>query len=297
MDLVALRYFVETARIGNLTKAAEKLKISPSAVHRQIKMLESELGIQLYNRTYYGLTLTSAGNELYSRALEILRLSDETVRKLSGSRYEINEPLSIAFMDDTFSKEIVNYIRGFKQQHPQIKMQLYSGVRKHAKALLENKNADVAYLYYYNTPEGVDYINTGINKPVGILMRADDKLKDKVIDNSVLNNIPLIAPQTEASNKDKPAKSPYDPDKVNIIAETDSLYSFRELVVLGSGYIFCIEPTDANVSGPDLVFRPLYPRHSVDLYLIKKDHPLHEESASAFFEYMRSIYAPAKQEE
>lgn len=294
MDLVALKYFTETARIGNLTKAAEKLEISPSAVYRQLKLLESELGVQLYNRTHYGLTLTSAGRELYVKALEILRLSDETVKLISGKSFVISEPLSIAFMDDTFSKEIVEYIDTFKQQHPQIKMLLYSGVRKHVKDLLESSSADVACLYYYKTPVGVDYIYTGISKPLGILMRRDDKLKDRTIDSSVLYSIPLITPQNEDSNPDQPVNGPYDHSKANIIAETTNIYSFRELAVQGKGYIFCIEPNEPDAGHPDLIFRPLYPRREVKLFFIKKDHPLHAESSSVFFRYLRSVYEPAE---
>lgn len=292
MDLVALRYFTETARIGNLTKAAEKLEISPSAVYRQIKLLESELGVQLYNRTHYGLSLTSAGRELYIKALEILRLSDETVRQISNNTYEIAEPLSVAFMDDTFSKEIVGYMDEFKQRHPQIKMLLYSGVRKHVINLLDSRDADVGCLYYYKIPTNVEYINTGITKPLGILMRADDEMKDSVVDSSVMNRIPLIIPQTERSNPDILDYRPFNQAKANIIAETDNIYSFRALAALGKAYIFCIEPSDPDAVGPDLVFKPLHNAPTVSLYFIKKEHPLHEESASAFFEYLRSIYAP-----
>ena len=290
MDLVALKYFTETARIGNLTKAAEKLEISPSAVYRQLKILESELGVQLYNRTHYGLTLTSAGRELYVKALEILKLSDETVKLISGKSFVITEPLSIAFMDDTCSKEIAEYIDAFKQQNPQIKILLYSGVRKHVKDLLDNNSADVACLYYYKTPVGVDYIYTGISKPLGILMRRDDKLKDRTIDSSVLHSIPLIAPQNDDSNKDQPENTTYNFSKANIIAETANIYSFRELAVLGKGYIFCIEPNEPDGGHPDLIFKPLYPKRDVKLYFIKKDQPSHAESSSMFFRHLRSVY-------
>ncbi len=294
MDLVALKYFTETARIGNLTKAAEKLEISPSAVYRQLKLLESELGVQLYNRTHYGLTLTSAGRELYIKALEILRLSDETVKLISGKSFVISEPLSIAFMDDTFSKEIAVYIDEFKQQNPRIKMLLYSGVRKHVKDLLDSNSADAACLYYYKTPVGVDHIYTGISKPVGLLMHRDDELKDRTIDSSVLKSIPLIVPQDEDSNPDRPDSGPFDRSASNIIAETTNIYSFRELAVLGKGYIFCIEPNEPDAGHPDLIFKPIYPKREAKLYFIKKDHPLHAESSSVFFRYLRSVYAPAE---
>ena len=55
------------------------------------------------------------------------------------------------------------------------------------------------------------------------------------------------------------------------------------------GYIFCIEPNEPDAGHPDLIFRPLYPRREVKLFFIKKDHPLHAESSSVFFRYLRSV--------
>ncbi|MBQ3930731.1 MAG: hypothetical protein II725_00455, partial [Firmicutes bacterium] len=73
-----------------------------------------------------------------------------------------------------------------------------------------------------------------------------------------------------------------------------NIYSFRELAVQGKGYIFCIEPNEPDAGHPDLIFRPLYPRREVKLFFIKKDHPLHAESSSVFFRYLRSVYEPAE---
>jgi DNA-binding transcriptional LysR family regulator len=71
MELYQLRAFVQVARIGNLTQAAERLHISPSALSTQIKNLEAELEIPLFIRQPRGMVLTEEGKVLctYARAV------------------------------------------------------------------------------------------------------------------------------------------------------------------------------------------------------------------------------------
>ena len=291
MDLTALKYFTETARIGNLSKAAEKLEISPSAVHRQIKLLETELGVELYRRTHYGLALTSAGKALYDKAVKILQLSDAAVRDIKKNRYYITEPLSLAFMDDAFTDSISLLLEGFRNLNPQIKINLHSGVHKKIMDLLDKKTVDVAGNYFYQTPKNIQYIKTDIVKPFGILMRSDDKLADEIIDASVLKKIALIVPQTQEVNPARIRNLPYDTSGHNILAETDNTYSFWELVLRRQGYIFCIEPSPLHLKNTQIIFKPVYPINKVTLYFIKQEHTLHQESANAFFDYIRMSYA------
>ena len=58
--------FIQVAELGSFSKAASSLYISPTAVIKQMNILESNLGITLFNRTHQGLTLTSAGQSLLS---------------------------------------------------------------------------------------------------------------------------------------------------------------------------------------------------------------------------------------
>lgn len=64
MNLTRLRYFVAAAELENLSLAAARLRIAQSAVSRQIRMLEDELGIQLLERVGRGVVITEAGKML-----------------------------------------------------------------------------------------------------------------------------------------------------------------------------------------------------------------------------------------
>jgi hypothetical protein len=64
VDTRLLRYFAAVAAEGNLTRAAERLFVSQPALTKQIKQLESQLGVQLFTRSRAGMTLTAAGQAL-----------------------------------------------------------------------------------------------------------------------------------------------------------------------------------------------------------------------------------------
>lgn len=76
-----LETFITVAESGSFAKAADKLYISPTAVIKQINILESNLDIKLFNRTHRGLTLTAAGKSLYSDARYIIRYSHESLER------------------------------------------------------------------------------------------------------------------------------------------------------------------------------------------------------------------------
>ena len=75
MDFNRLRSFAAVAETGHLTRAAEKLHISQPALSAQIKALENELDLTLFERTSTGMTLTAAGKRLLSQAEKILAAS------------------------------------------------------------------------------------------------------------------------------------------------------------------------------------------------------------------------------
>ena len=79
MEIRVLKYFLETAREGSVTRAAAALHISQPSLSKQLKDLELELGKKLFVRSNYSIKLTDEGMLLRKRAEEIL----EMVEKLS----------------------------------------------------------------------------------------------------------------------------------------------------------------------------------------------------------------------
>lgn len=84
MLLRRLRYFTAVVECGTFTGAAERCKVSQSAVSQQVAALESSLGVSLLEREGRGFRLTPAGEYLYKHGIPLLKqfekLCSETVR-------------------------------------------------------------------------------------------------------------------------------------------------------------------------------------------------------------------------
>ena len=79
MDLRSLNIFIEAAELGSFTRTGEKLGYSQPTISFQIKLLEKELGVQLFDRIGHTVSLTDAGRDLLPYAQSICHLSDEMV--------------------------------------------------------------------------------------------------------------------------------------------------------------------------------------------------------------------------
>jgi DNA-binding transcriptional LysR family regulator len=80
-----LETFIQVADAGSFSKAAQILYITPTAVTKQINLLESSLELQLFVRTHRGLTLTEAGKSLYIDAKYIIQYSKESIDRAKNA--------------------------------------------------------------------------------------------------------------------------------------------------------------------------------------------------------------------
>lgn len=85
-DTRLLRYFAAVAEEGNITRAAERLFVSQPALTKQIRQLESRLGVPLFSRSRAGMALTPAGQALAGRVPAVLAGWDEAVRETRHAR-------------------------------------------------------------------------------------------------------------------------------------------------------------------------------------------------------------------
>jgi LysR family nitrogen assimilation transcriptional regulator len=85
INLRQLQYFARIVETGNITRAAEQLYVAQPALGLQIRQLEQELGVPLLQRHSRGVSPTRAGQILYERACEVLRLVEESARQVTAA--------------------------------------------------------------------------------------------------------------------------------------------------------------------------------------------------------------------
>ena len=86
MNIQYLKYAVEVARIGSISRAAEELYIAQPNLSRAIKELEKDLGITIFDRNSKGMTLTHDGERLVEYGKAILRQINEVETRSRGRR-------------------------------------------------------------------------------------------------------------------------------------------------------------------------------------------------------------------
>ncbi|MBQ6670729.1 MAG: LysR family transcriptional regulator [Firmicutes bacterium] len=122
MEIRVLKYFIEIAKTGSITRASEVLHITQPSLSKQMKLLEAELGQKLFKRGQYKMILTEVGRSFLARAEEIVRLSDLTLSEYTSHNKDIQGELSICFIDRTFSERVAALISDFQQLYPGIKL-------------------------------------------------------------------------------------------------------------------------------------------------------------------------------
>jgi DNA-binding transcriptional LysR family regulator len=86
MDHRQLKTLLAVAECGTFTKAAEAVHLTPSAVSQQMMALESELGVNLFDRTSRRSTLNAQGWQMVEAARKLLQIAEETIDAISGRR-------------------------------------------------------------------------------------------------------------------------------------------------------------------------------------------------------------------
>jgi DNA-binding transcriptional LysR family regulator len=100
MELFQLRTFITVARMGHLTRAAEKLATSQPAVSAHIKALEEKLKVSLFIRTSKGMLTTEAGKDLLAHAEKVLNESENLLQRAKSLQTELIGTLRIGLNEN-----------------------------------------------------------------------------------------------------------------------------------------------------------------------------------------------------
>lgn len=122
MNSRQLEYFLAVARELNFTKAAESMYVSQTAVTQQIKVLEEQLGVELFERTKRKVFLTPAGKVFQNEAMAILNRIDMAIQRTREVSSGFIGTLNIGFTLGIGNTNIAERIQAFNQKYPNISM-------------------------------------------------------------------------------------------------------------------------------------------------------------------------------
>ena len=137
--------FIQVAESGSFSKAGQALFVSPTAVIKQMNLLESRLGVVLFNRSHQGLTLTAAGESLLSDAKHIVQYSHEAITRARMAERSEKKIVRIGASLMTPTTYLTDHWDEIKERCPGLSLQLVSfeNTRQIANDILENLGRDI----------------------------------------------------------------------------------------------------------------------------------------------------------
>lgn len=141
MDLKNLRTFIQVAELGSFTRAARRLGFSQPTVTFQIKQLETELDVRLFERVRHTVTLTEQGRVVLARAYQIAQLTQELTRDLHAAE-EVTGHIHLV-MADSLVGLLGWAFRDFWRDWPGIRLKITTAGTEEMFRLLNHNEADL----------------------------------------------------------------------------------------------------------------------------------------------------------
>lgn len=142
-----LETFIKVADAGSFNKAAEQSFITPTAVIKQINLLEAGLGVALFDRTHRGLTLTKAGKSLYRDSKYIIQYCRDSVVRAKNAMQQDEQIIRIGTSPMTPAQVLLALWPKVHEHYPNMKFQLvpFENTPENAKEILANlgQNIDI----------------------------------------------------------------------------------------------------------------------------------------------------------
>lgn len=142
-----LETFLRVADAGSFNKAAEESFITPTAVIKQINLLEASLDVQLFERTHRGIVLTKAGKSLYQDAKYVIQYSKEAVIRAQNAMQENTDVIRIGTSPMTPVQFLMQLWPKIQENCPGMKFQIvpFENTPENARNILGNlgQNIDV----------------------------------------------------------------------------------------------------------------------------------------------------------
>jgi DNA-binding transcriptional LysR family regulator len=147
MELYQLRSFAVVAEVRHLTRAAEKLHISQPALSAQIKALEDELEVTLFERTSSGMALTAAGQRLLAEAEKVLFAAQALRNEARALKGRVDGQASVGTLSDPGFIRLGEFLSATVDRYPLLRLELHHEISGAAFEKVRDGQLDAAFYY------------------------------------------------------------------------------------------------------------------------------------------------------
>ncbi|MGL5190179.1 MAG: LysR substrate-binding domain-containing protein [Cetobacterium sp.] len=158
MDLNKLNYLLVISEEKSFSNAAKKLFISQPSLSQYVSNLENELGIKIFNRNKYPITLTSSGEVFIKNIKEMLNLKGKMLREINNFSIKNLNSLKIGISPFRSPYILPLIIPEMKKLYPDVKLIIIEKTAKELEKLLEKEEIDIALMSLPLAKKNLDFI-------------------------------------------------------------------------------------------------------------------------------------------
>ena len=262
VDTRLLRYFAAVAEEGNITRAARRLFVSQPALTKQIRQLESQLGVPLFTRSRAGMTLTAAGEALASRVPAVLAELDRSLREAKSAASRAARVMRVGFLAGAANEATQQIIAAFARRRPGWRVEMRASSWLDPTAGLAAGDVDAALLRLPFPGQDALRIEVLFTEPRCVALAAAHPLSacDQVSFRDLWDEPFVAAPAETGSWREWwLATAEREGHPVRIGAVTDSGQPDDWLTAIANGYGVALAPESAAryYAHPGIAYRPV----------------------------------------
>lgn len=288
MELRHIRYFLAVAEELNFTRAAEKLLIAQPPLSRQIKDLEDELGVTLFNRKKHALSLTSEGELFKQYAIQVIDLVEHSAAEVKEIKKGLHGMLSLGTVEGNAPRMLAEWIKGFHEINPNVQYTLWNGNSDDVAARVMNGLCEVALIMEPHNGVGLESIPVFKENWVAIIPKDHPlaKIKNKKISMNQIADYDLIIPSRESRLQEIGGWFAGTNKTPKVICKVAHVLSAYELTRQGIGVAIFPASSKNIINSDDVIIKEFNnPAPTVSYILVWNKHKTLSHAATEFINY------------
>jgi LysR family nitrogen assimilation transcriptional regulator len=175
MDVRQLKALVTVVETGSVTRAAELLHLVQPAVTRQVRSLERELGVPLFERTRHGMRPTAAGLNLADRARRALTELDRARAEIAPAPGIVTGLVAVGLLESTAELLAEPLVSAVRREHKGIELRVLTAYSGHLQRWLDDGDLDVSLLYNLTSTPSLN-VRSLLREKLWVVAPASDEL-------------------------------------------------------------------------------------------------------------------------
>lgn len=146
MNIYHLKYFLDAARLGSVSKSADLNRISHSAVSQAIKSLEQNFETELIYHSKRRFQLTAQGEQFLIEGQRILNVVQETRESLQSTQKEVQGELTIWSPQSLIVDSLYRAIAAYREKYPKVKIKLLPGAAAQVRSAVMQGSGNIGFM-------------------------------------------------------------------------------------------------------------------------------------------------------